>query len=265
MDQPTPFPANRIRRTWAEQRPAFGSFVFSHDAANSEIVAAAGFEFAIIDTEHTTLGAAEVEHHARACAAHGAAALVRVPPEEIASCGRLLDAGAAGVVMSHFGADPVASRRLGSIVRYAPQGDRPSCSGVRSTRYGLRPFAETVRDSNADLLAIGIVEDVEALADLDGTLARCRVDAVMPGPGDLSTALGVPGQPTHPRVREAIDEIHRAARRAGVRAGMYLNTPDEFATWRGEGLDFFVYLFDYKVLAHAYGAARAAIAAVAQR
>lgn len=83
----------------------------------------------------------------------------------------------------------------------------------------------------------------------------------MPGPGDLSTALGLAGQPTHPRVREAIGHICQAARRTGVRVGMYLNSPEEYEHWRSDGFDFLVYLFDYKVLARAYGAAAADIRA----
>jgi 4-hydroxy-2-oxoheptanedioate aldolase len=252
---------NRIRQRFAEGRPALGSFVFSRDPASTEIVAAAGFDFVIVDTEHTTVSPADVEHHARAAAAHGRAALVRVPPEEIASVGRLLDAGVQGIMMSHFGEDEAASATLSSIVRYAPRGKRPACSGVRSTAYSMRPFAECVRSNDADLLAVGIVEDETVVARLERLLAAAPLDAVMPGPGDLSTSMGLPGQPTHPRVREVVREVLAIARRAGVRVGMYLNSPAEYDDWAAERLDFIVYLFDYKVLAQAYRAAGAEILA----
>ena len=250
---------NRIRACWDASRPALGSFVFSHDPANTEIVAASGFDFVIVDTEHTTVTAAEVEHHARAGAVHDCATLVRVPPEEIAGCGRLLDAGVQGIVMSHFGVDERATSKLSGILRYAPVGHRPSCSGVRSTAYSLRPFAECVRADNVDLLAVGVVEDLEVVGKLDRLLADAPVDAIMPGPGDLSTALEVPGQPTHPRVRDVVRDIVRVARHAGARVGMYLNSPAEVEEWAGEGFDFYIYLFDYKVLAHAYRTANATI------
>ncbi len=246
---------NRIRECWNASRPALGSFVFSHDPANTEIVASAGFDFVIVDTEHTTVSPAEVEHHARAGASAGCATLVRVPPAEISTCGRLLDAGVEGIVMSHFGVDERASASLSGIVRYEPAGHRPSCSGVRSTAYSLHPFAECVRDGNANLLTIGVVEDVDVISRLDQLLATSPIDAVMPGPGDLSTALGLPGQPTHPRVREAVREITRRARNVGSRVGMYLNSPGEYTEWADDRFDFFIYLFDYKILAHAYRAA----------
>lgn len=248
---------NRIRACWDASRPALGSFVFSHDPANTEIVASSGFDFVVVDTEHTTLTAAEVEHHARAGGARGCTTLVRVPPEKIAGAGRLLDAGVQGIMMSHYGVDERASATLSSIVRYAPAGNRPACSGVRSTAYSTRPFAECVAADNADLLSIGIVEDLEAVANLEHVLAAAPVDAVMPGPGDLSTALGLPGQPTHPRVRDVVRDIVRGARNAGGRVGMYLNSPVELAEWTDERFDFFVYVFDYKLLAQTYRAANA--------
>jgi 2-keto-3-deoxy-L-rhamnonate aldolase RhmA len=250
---------NRIRECWDAKRPALGSFVFSHDPASTEIAGAAGFDFVIVDTEHTTVTPAEVEHHARAGAAAGCATLARVPPEEIATCGRLLDAGVDGIVMSHFGVDERASATLSGIVRYEPIGHRPSCSGVRSTDYSLRTFADCVRDDNASLLSVGIVEDLDVIPRLDRLLATSPIDAVMPGPGDLSTALGLPGQPTHPKVREAIREIARVARSVGARVGMYLNTPAEYAEWSGERFDFYIYLFDYKILAQAYRNAHTAL------
>ena len=253
--------SNSIRACWNEARPAFGSFVFSQDPANTEIVGAAGFDFVIIDTEHTTIGPAQVENHARAAASVGCSTIARVPPEEIASCGRLLDSGVQGIMMSHFGVDELASSKLSRIVRYAPDGERPSCSGVRSSAYSLRPFAECVCADNAELLAIGLVEDLDVVPKLDRLLADAPIDAVMPGPGDLSTALGIPGQPTHERVREVVRNIGRCARRAGIRVGMYLNSPAELTEWSEERFDFFVYLFDYKLLAQSYRAANAELRA----
>ena len=130
---------------------------------------------------------------------------------------------------------------------------------MRSTAYSLRPFAECVRADNADMLAIGVVEDLAVVETLDRLLAEVPVDAVMPGPGDLSTALGLPGQPTHPRVREVVGRIVKAARRGGARVGMYLNSPAEVEEWKEEEFDFFIYLFDYKVLAQAYQSVSTAI------
>ena len=247
--------ANRIRDSWANGGIPIGTFVFSHDAAVVETVGRAGFDFALIDMEHTSLELRDVEAHIRAAAAVDIAALVRVPNFDGAVIGRVLDSGADGIVFPHFGRDRASSRLFAENLRYAPNGHRPSCTGVRSAGYGLAPFAEYVGHADDSVLGIGLIEDVEVIPHLDAIFAESRIDAIMPGPGDLATALGLHGQPTHPRVRAAVDEIMRAARRSGLRCGMYLNSVEEAHEWVAAGADFLIYLMDSKVLALAYEAA----------
>jgi 2-keto-3-deoxy-L-rhamnonate aldolase RhmA len=240
-----------------------GSFVFSRASSTVEIVGRAGFDFVILDMEHAPLELGEVESHIRAANLQGIAPLVRVPGPDHALIGRVLDLGAEGILLPHFGVDRAAAKAFAGDLRYAPAGQRPSCTGVRAAGYTIGSYADYVRHANADILGIGLVEDVEAVADLDAILAEARIDAVMPGPGDLSTSMGVPGQPTHPRVREAVAKIMASARRAGLRVGMYLNSVAETADW--PGVDFYVYMMDVKVLAIAYAEAAKGIRAAARK
>lgn len=246
---------NRIRSRWQSDLPALGTFVFSTDPASVEIAALAGLDFAVIDLEHAPLGFAEAANHIRAAAGAGIGALVRIPALDAGLIGKLLDSGAHGILLAHFGKDRAAARAFGSALRYAPAGDRPSCTGVRAASYGLASYANYVKQADADLIAIGLIEDAEVLPTLDVLLKDVRVDALMPGPGDLATSLGLPGQPTHALVRQAVAEVIAAARRAGIRVGMYLNSPGEIREWLSLHLDFYVYLLDAKVLAQAYAAA----------
>lgn len=246
---------NPLRRRWQSGQPALGTFVYSTDPASVEIAALAGLDFAIIDLEHAPLGIAETANHIRAAAGAGIAALVRVPTMDTGLIGKLLDTGAHGILLAHFGKDPAAARAFGSVLRYAPSGDRPSCTGVRASSYALTSYADYVKHADADLIAIGLVEDAQVVPQLDALLKEVRVDALMPGPGDLSTSMGLHGQATHPKVKQAVTEIIAAARRAGIRVGMYLNSPGEIRDWLPLKLDFYVYLFDTKVLAQAYAAA----------
>ena len=246
---------NRMRQRWHAGAPALGTFIFSTDPATVEIAGLAGLDFAVIDLEHAPLGMGEATNHIRAAGATHVATLVRIPELDHGLIGKLLDAGADGIMLAHFGKDAAAARTFGSALRYAPAGDRPSCTGVRAANYALSSYADYVKHANADLIAIGLVEDAEVVPQLDALLNEVRVDALMPGPGDLSTSLGLYGQPTHPAVRKLIAEVIAAARRAGVRVGMYLNTPAEIKEWLPLNLDFYIYLFDTKILALAYAAA----------
>ena len=246
---------NPIRRRWQSGQPALGTFVFSTDPASVEIAGHAGFDFATIDLEHAPLGIEHAASHIRAATGAGIAALVRVPSGDNALISKLLDAGAHGIMLSHFGKYPAAARAFGGVLRYAPSGERPSCTGVRAASYALASYADYVKHANADVIGVGLVEDIEVVPQLDKLLKETRIDAVMPGPGDLSTSMGHPGDPTHPEVQQAVIEVISAARRAGLRVGMYLNSPGEVAEWRALQLDFYVYLIDTKVLARAYASA----------
>lgn len=252
---------NSLRRRWQSGQAALGTFVYSSDPASVEIAAHAGLDFAVIDLEHAPLGITEASNHIRAAAATGISALVRVPSMDAGLIAKLLDTGARGIMLAHFGRDPVAARAFGSVLRYAPSGDRPSCTGVRAANYALGSYADYVRHADSDLIGIGLVEDAEVVPNLDALLKEVRVDALMPGPGDLSTSMGLHGQATHPKVKQAVTEIIDAARRAGVRVGMYLNSPGEIRDWAPLKLDFYVYLFDTKLLAQAYAAAAGEIRA----
>lgn len=244
---------NRIRQVWQDHGVPIGSFVFSRASSNVEILGRAGFDFAILDMEHAPLDLVEIESHIRAANLLGISPLVRVPGPDRALIGRLLDLGAEGVLFPHFGRDRAASQHFAATLRYAPDGRRPSCTGVRAAGYTIGSYADYVRLANAEILGIGLIEDVEVIPHLDEILAQAKVDAVMPGPGDLSTSMGLPGQATHPRVREAVSRIMDSARRAGLRVGMYLNSVAEAQDW--PSVDFFVYMMDVKVLAIAYAEA----------
>jgi 2-keto-3-deoxy-L-rhamnonate aldolase RhmA len=245
--------ANRLRAAWREKRVPLGTFVFSRASSNVEILGHAGFDFAFLDMEHAPLDLAEIESHIRAANVAGIAPLVRLPGPDHALVGRVLDLGAEGVVLPHFGRDREATRHFAASLRYEPEGNRPSCTGVRAAGYSLAPYAEHVQRANAEIVGIGLVEDASVVPVLDEVLAESRIDALMPGPADLSTSMGLPGQPTHPRVRESVAQIMTSARRAGLPVGMYINSTEEAADW--PNVDFFVYLMDVKVLALAYAAA----------
>lgn len=260
-----PMTANSIRRRWQSGQPALGTFIFSTDPASVEIAGHAGYDFVTIDLEHAPLGIEQAAGHIRAAAGAGITALVRVPSGNDPIIGKLLDTGAHGIMLAHFGKDAAATRAFDKVLRYSPSGERPSCTGVRAAGYALTNYAEYVKHANADVIGIGLVEDVEVIPQLDALLKEVRIDAVMPGPGDLSTSMGLHGNPTHPRVKEAVGQVIASARRAGLRVGMYLNSPGEINDWKALKLDFYIYLFDTKLLARAYadaiGEIRAGLAA----
>jgi 2-keto-3-deoxy-L-rhamnonate aldolase RhmA len=199
--------------------------------------------------EHALNDVRSVAGHLRAAAAGGIHALVRLGASTLADAPRLLDAGADGVILPHFGLPGAGGQKAIEALRYFPDGVRPACTGVAAARYGLADFARRAEAANRDVLSVGLIEDRECVERLPELFAKGRPDWVMPGPSDLAVSLGVPGQLRHTLVTEAVDAVLAAAAAADIPVGLYIGSPDEIEPWRAKGARFFVYSIDYKVLA----------------
>jgi 2-keto-3-deoxy-L-rhamnonate aldolase RhmA len=245
----------QFKQRLAGGKPQRGTFVFSSDPAMTEIVGRAGFDFVIVDREHTALGWREVEAHARAARAAGIAILVRVQAPDGVEVSHALDLGADGVVIPHFGLDPGASAACVKAARYAPAGERGTCTGTRANSYSLDAFAKTVEEANEGAAVVVQIEDAAVLDGLDELLAQVPVDAAMPGLADLATSLCHPGGFSHPEVLAAADRMFASVKRARLPLGFYIANPGEVARWAGREAAFHVFSIDYKVVAEGYRAA----------
>jgi 2-keto-3-deoxy-L-rhamnonate aldolase RhmA len=225
-----------------------GGFVFSTDPNITEIYAAAGFDFVIIDLEHTMGDMQIAAAHLRAAHAAGIEASVRIGRSQLHDVPRLLDAGCKSLMLPHLGLPQYGAEEALRVMRYSPDGERPTCTGVPAAGFGLSPFADYVQRSNQEVAAIGLVEDKICVDTIDEVLAGGLVDCVMPGPGDLSVSYGVHGQFTHPLVKQAIKTVIDAAQRAKIAAGLYISDPSEVAAGLAQGFSVFVLSIDYKLL-----------------
>jgi len=238
-------------------QPLLGGFVFSTDPNITEIYAAAGFDFVIIDLEHTMGDLQTVAAHLRAARASGIHAAVRIGRSQLPDVPRLLDGGCGTLMLPHLGLPQYGAEEALRMMRYAPAGERPTCTGVPAAGFGLSSFADYVSRSNKHVTAIGLVEDRACVENIDAVLDNGMVDCVMPGPGDLSVSYGVHGQFAHPLVRDAIGTVLAAAQRRRIPAGMYISDPSEVAAGREMGFSVFVLSIDYKLLGAALRAAAA--------
>jgi 2-keto-3-deoxy-L-rhamnonate aldolase RhmA len=232
-----------------------GSFVFSTDPNITELYASAGFDFVIIDLEHTLGDMQTVAAHLRAARASRIHAVVRIGRSQIHDVPRLLDAGCEGLILPHLGLPDYGADTALRSMRYAPDGERPTCTGVPAAGFGLRTFANYAQRSNRDVAAIGLVEDRICVETIDTVLDSGLIDCVMPGPADLSVSYGVAGQFQHPLVRGAVDTVQAAAKRRGIPGALYISDPSEVAKGVAEGISVFVLSIDYKLLGVALGSA----------
>ncbi|MGK8555804.1 HpcH/HpaI aldolase family protein [Nocardia gipuzkoensis] len=228
---------NQVKRKLTAGEPVHGLFCSVPAPAVVEMIGCAGYDFVVIDTEHTQLDPGGLEHMIRAAEAAGIAPFVRVPPHDPGAVLRALDAGALGIVVPH-----IRSRAdVDAVIRaayYAPVGMR-SLSEGRSTGFGLADPIEHLARANAEIMLIALIEDADGVDAIDDILSGGGIDMLLPGPADLSQSYGVPWQLRHRLVRSAVERLHSACIAHGVPFCAVVRTPERYAHWRAAGVDAF--------------------------
>jgi 4-hydroxy-2-oxoheptanedioate aldolase len=216
-----------------------GCFLKYRDASLAEVLAYQGWDFFLLDGEHSTLEPRDCENLVRVADLRSVTPLIRVPTNQPHVILRFLDTGAQGVQVPMVNS-PAEAERAVRAVKFAPRGNR-GLGSTRAADYGqTAPFHEYVKVANAETLLILQVETVEALGEVMDIASTDGVDVVFIGPTDLSVSLGVPGQPQHPRVREATDRIAAQVAQAGKILGALASSADSAREWRQRGARYIV-------------------------
>ena len=208
---PPPDPSFRQRVLAGEQ--LLGTFLNLGSSLTAEIVALAGFDWALVDTEHGP--GAEWHAVAQLQALGRTPGLVRVESLERTRILRALDAGAAGVLVPRLESADDAERAV-SYARYA--GERGVARSNRSWHWGSR--GGTLADADAAVVTAVQIETAGALAAVDAIAAVDGVDVVFVGPNDLAHAIGLQGGPLAPDFVAHMQTVVAAARRHGKAAGI---------------------------------------------
>ena len=218
--------AGGFRARVLAREPLLGAFLTTPTEVNVELVAAAGFDFVVLDTEHGLFNPESVGRLVRAADGARIPAVVRVPScQSPADAGRALDAGAAGTLFPRADGLAVVQSAV-ECVKFAPAGKR-GLAGVRANRYGTVPFDQFVRDANASTAVFIQIETAGALNHAAEIAAEDGVDLLFVGPNDLSHSLGVPGHYDEPRYRAAVERVGATAKENGKAAGIMLRGRDE--------------------------------------
>ncbi len=185
-----------------------------------ELLGRQGYDVIFIDCEHGPPSWDAVEDMVRAAELCDATPIVRVQSHDPSIITRALDRGAGGVQVPHVNTRAQAE----AVVRhakFAPLGHR-GFAGGRSA------FGEVMHDytrrANEETMVVVMLEEVEALKNLDDILETKHVDVFFVAPGDLAQSMGHPGQMDHPAVQAAIDDAVKRIRAKGRAPGV-LSTP----------------------------------------
>ena len=213
-------PGRRLRERFLAGEPTIGTFLGLGSVTAAEVCAAAGLDWVLVDLEHGGGDESEVGAVAAAAGAYGTATLVRVEQPERIRIGRVLDAGAAGVMFPRISsAAEAAEARRHQL--YPPEGDRGVASYNRAARWTLDTPA--LDGSNDQAIGIVQIETLGAVDELDAIAATDGADVLFVGPQDLSYALGGPRQFDAPVFQQTLDRVVEACRRHGKVAGILAN------------------------------------------
>ncbi len=229
---------NALKRALGEGRAVFGLFCSTPVPLVVEMIGCAGFDFVIIDTEHTLVNPETLENMLRAAETVGLTALVRVPDASPGAILRALDAGAQGVVVPRVRTRADAETAVRSS-RYFPEGERGLNAG-RPAAFGKGDLPAYIRTANAEVMVVAMIEDRHGVEGVEEILAVPGLDLVLEGAADLSQSLGVPWQTRHPLVREALGQVQAAARQRDIPYCAIPRVPEDFGFWRERGVCAFV-------------------------
>ncbi len=189
-----------------------------------EMLAYAGFDWALIDCEHGSIGPADVELMSMAADAAGITAIARPRSNTATDIQLVLDRGVSGVQIPHINTRTEAERAV-AAVKFGPGAARGLAAGTRADRWGLGGrMPDFTAQANAQSLVCVQIEHEEAIANIDEILKVDGIDVFFIGPSDLSQSMGYPGDPKAPPVAAAIERALAAIRAAGKTAGMPATT-----------------------------------------
>ena len=211
-----------------------GAVVTLADAAVTEIVAAAGFDFVWIDGEHGIIDRKTAQDHIIAAAARKIKSYYRVPACDHTEIKRIIDLDPDGIIVPMV-MDAKDAARAVSACRYPIHGGDRGCGYRRGFDYGARNLDDYLEEARRRPLVILQLEHIVAVRNLDAILAVPGVDAVMIGPYDLSMSMGKPGQWTDPEVAAVYDDCCRRIKAAGKALGVYAECL--FDAWKRRGVD----------------------------
>jgi 4-hydroxy-2-oxoheptanedioate aldolase len=201
---------SRLRQTLAVGRPTFGAWCSLSSSYSAEILAAAGFDFLVIDCQHGLIGYEAMLGILQAVSRTGVAALVRVAENRAAAIGAALDAGAEGVVVPMVNVVADAEAAVAAS-KYPPLGRR-SFGPARSALV----VPGTPQDVNGRIITVALLETEQGVASAPDICRVPGIDSVMIGWADLAMDMGIPVGKQSSRLEDAVAGTVATCTQAGV-------------------------------------------------
>ena len=238
-----------IRKRILDKEVVVGLFYKLNSQAVAEMIGHAGFDFIIVDCEHSNYAPAEVETIIRAADCVGMSSVIRLRDASAEDVLHALDSGADGVQIPSIRSVETALEVCKST-KYYPEGNRGLSLTQRAANYSIWRGTESYYEhSNANSLVVVHVENKHMADDIDALLEVPQIDVIFVGPADLSQSMGKPGQLNDPEVLAVIEGIFKKVLAKGKSVGIYCGTKAAVEKYVGLGATYIAYGSDINVMA----------------
>jgi 4-hydroxy-2-oxoheptanedioate aldolase len=252
------YQTNTFTHAIAAGEKQIGIWVSLSSAFAAEVVAPAGYDWALLDMEHTPSDYFTVTGQMQAFAATTTTAIVRPEWNDPVAVKRLLDMGARGLLFPMIQSVEEAKKAVAST-RYPPNGTRGVSGSTRATGFGrVTDYNDRI---DAELTVILQLETAAAIAQAEDIAAVDGVSGIFFGPGDIAADLGLLGKPLDPDVWNLIMPAAKKLMAMGVPVGTLVMDPEFAARLLNEGFTFVACGQDTTLLARATDAALATVKA----
>lgn len=223
---------------------SIGSWITIGHTAVVDVMASAGFDWLVVDLEHTSIDLNTAHNLIATIQSHGMKALVRVSKNEEVIIKKVLDMGADGIVVPMIKSKEDAQEAI-SYAKYPPVGNR-GVGLFRAQKYGTG-FDEYKKWVKDELVIIAQIEHFEAVDNIKEIITTDGIDGVIIGPYDLSGSMGYPGEYHRKEVKEGIAKVLRVCKEENVPSGFHVieSNPQKLQERIDEGCTFLAYSVDF--------------------
>ena len=216
-----------------------------------DIIASAGLDFIIIDSEYGSMSFETAQTMVAVCESYGVSPIMRVGKLDESLVLKALDIGMHGIQIPNVSSVDDA-RLLVNYAKYPPQGQRGFSPYVRAGLYNVENGPILPHKGNENTLVIVNLEGPDSLSNIEEIASVNGIDIIFIGVFDLSKTLGVPGEIQHPKVMESLDAAISKVHKIGKKVGTIASNKSMFKILKSKRVDYLTYSVDSGVLREGY-------------
>ena len=227
-----------------------GTFVKLNSPSVVEMIAFAGFDFIIVDGEHSAFSYPDYESIIRVADGVNLGSVIRLSAKGEEHILHALDLGAGGVQIPSLENVEDALDAV-NYTKYYPEGKRGLSFNQRAAKYGMTDKDTYVQSANSGSIVVVHIENIQMAQKIDELCKIPQIDVLFVGPQDLSQSMGKPGKPNDAEVVAVIEDIFLKGLKNGKHIGIYVANENDLKKYIALGAKYFAWKSDVTIFANA--------------